>query len=435
MSISILKLASPQDAATFDGLIARLRQGGLVSASNGQTDVPAVVQGIIDDVRERQDKALLDLTRRFDGVECSSIAVEPERIAAALAQADAGFLGLIRRAIGNIREYQQSILTPDPKVLVRGGRRLGLRYIPVDRVGVYVPGGRAFYPSTVPMTVVPAQVAGVKEIALASPPTSNGDVHPLVLALAGELGIKEVYRAGGAQAIAAMALGTPSIRRVDKVVGPGNAFVAEAKRQLFGAVGIDSIAGPSEVLIVADDSARAEYVAADMLAQAEHDPGSAVLVTTSGELAAKVATELESQLRSLSRREAIASSLASYSCIAIAPDPDAAAEAANRVAAEHLQIVTRDNQAMLKKIRHAGAIFLGGATPVPLGDYYAGPSHVLPTGSTARFFSALSCNDFRKASSLIEYDEQSLAQDAADVIDFASREGLTAHARAVEIRK
>jgi len=291
------------------------------------------------------------------------------------------------------------------------------------------------YPSTVLMTVVPAQVAGVREIVMVSPPTTGGDIAPMVLALAGELGISEVYRVGGAQAVAALAIGTRTLRAVQKIVGPGNAYVAEAKRQVFGRVGIDSIAGPSEVLIVADETARAEWVAADMLAQAEHDPGSAVLVTPSRKLAQDVAREIEAQLPELERAEAVRRGLERFSAIVVTPDLDAACELANEFATEHLQILTADDDAALAKIRNAGAIFVGPYTPVPLGDYYAGPSHVLPTGGTAKFFGPLSCNDFLKASSVVRYDAKSLAEDADDVIDFATREGLTAHARAVEKRK
>jgi histidinol dehydrogenase len=278
-------------------------------------------------------------------------------------------------------------------------------------------------------------VAGVGEVALVSPPRTAGDVHPMLLALAGELGVSEVYRLGGAQAVAALAIGTENVRATDMVVGPGNAFVSEAKRQVFGRVGIDSIAGPSEVLIIADGTADAELVAADLLAQAEHDPGSAVLVTTSAELAEAVAAAAEAQLADLERAEAIGRALAEFSAIIVVADLDAAAAVAADFATEHLQIVTADDDVVLAKVPHAGAAFLGQQTPVPLGDYYAGPSHVLPTGGTARFFGPLSCNDFLKATSILRYDAAALSEDAADVIDLATREGLTAHARAVELRQ
>jgi histidinol dehydrogenase len=339
----------------------------------------------------------------------------------------------MRRAISNIRAYQTHILARAPAPLVRGGRKLGVRYTPIDRVGVYVPGGHALYPSTVLMTVVPAQVAGVREVAIVSPPT-EGDINPMALALAHELGVDEVYRAGGAVGVAALAYGTESIRPVHKIVGPGNAFVAEAKRQLFGRVGIDSIAGPSEVLIVADDSANPEWIATDLMAQAEHNPGSAILVTPSRELAENVSGALKKALERLERAALIQNALEQYGAAIVTRSLDEACEVANDFATEHLQIMTRHNSDCLAKIRHGGAIFVGQETPVPLGDYYAGPSHVLPTGGTAKFFGPLSCNDFLKASSLIEYDATSLGQDAKDVIDFATREGLTAHASAVRVR-
>jgi histidinol dehydrogenase len=419
-------------------------------------DVPAIVREVIADVERRGEAAVLEATARFDKVTLAAggLRVPAEAIAAARAKADDAFMALAGRAIANIRAYQQSILVKAPAPLRDGGKELSVRYTPMDRVGVYVPGGRAFYPSTVLMTVVPALVAGVRQIAICSPPTSEGpcangaveanatggtpvprDVNPMVLALAAELGVDEVYRIGGAQAIAAMAVGVEGLAPVDKIVGPGNAFVAEAKRQLFGRVGIDSIAGPSEVLIIADQTARPDFVAADMLAQAEHDPGSAILVTTSAALAQKVSCEIEMQLAALSRLAAIRQAIQNNSAIIVVGDLDAACAVANAFATEHLQIITADDQAVFAKIRNAGAIFLGPNTPVPLGDYYAGPSHVLPTGTTARFFSPLSCNDFLKSSSVIRYDAAALGRDAQDVIDFARREGLTAHASAVEIRK
>jgi len=399
--------------------------------------VQSVVRDILAQVRRDGDEALVRLERDLDKADLTpgTLRVPAERIAQAHKDADGKFLALIRRAAKNIRQYQQRIRVSDSAPLARGGRELGVRYTPLDRAGVYVPGGRAMYPSTVLMTVVPAQVAGVREIVMVSPPTTGGDIAPMVLALAGELGISEVYRVGGAQAVAALAIGTRTLRAVQKIVGPGNAYVAEAKRQVFGRVGIDSIAGPSEVLIVADETARAEWVAADMLAQAEHDPGSAVLVTPSRKLAQDVAREIEAQLPELERAEAVRRGLERFSAIVVTPDLDAACELANEFATEHLQILTADDDAALAKIRNAGAIFVGPYTPVPLGDYYAGPSHVLPTGGTAKFFGPLSCNDFLKASSVVRYDAKSLAEDADDVIDFATREGLTAHARAVEKRK
>ncbi|HOD81306.1 MAG: Histidinol dehydrogenase [Planctomycetes bacterium ADurb.Bin126] len=435
MAIRIIHTAEPLSDPAVRAVRDALRAGGL-TAGGDRIDVPAIVRQIVRDVQEQGDQALIELTRRLDRATLSPdrIRLSPDEIQQAHRSADADFLALMARVADNIRRYQESILLRDPPELVRGGRRLGVRYTPIDRVGVYVPGGRALYPSTVLMTVVPAQVAGAGEIALVSPPTTDGDVNPMVLALAGMLGIDEVYRIGGAQAVAALAMGTPTVRAVEKIVGPGNAFVAEAKRQLFGRVGIDSVAGPSEVLIVADETAQPAHLAADLLAQAEHDPGSAVLVTPSADLARSVAEELERQLPALERSQAARAALDAYSAILVVSDLEAACDVANDFAAEHLQVIVRDEDAALARIRHAGAIFVGPWTPVPLGDYFAGPSHVLPTGGTARFFGPLSCNDFLKASSLLRYDQASLAEDAADVVDFATREGLTAHARAVAIR-
>jgi histidinol dehydrogenase len=437
MKIRKLHPSDKNYARAIDRLLLALRGAAVVSGDDRSgAKVADIVSQIIADVSQRGDAALVELTRRIDGVKLSprGIRVPAGAIASAHRQADPAFLALVRRVAANIRRYQRHILHRAPRPLKAGGRRLGVRYTPLDRVGVYVPGLRAMYPSTVLMTVVPAQVAGVGQVAICSPPVSGGEVNPMVLALAGELGITEVYRLGGAQAVAAMALGTKAVAAVDKIVGPGNAFVAEAKRQLFGRVGIDSIAGPSEVLIVADDSAPADFVAADMIAQAEHNPGSAILVTPSTRLAKAVADELPRQVSRLERSAAIAAALEGYSAIIVARNLADACAIANRFATEHLQIMVRRSGEAMKLIRHGGAIFIGQQTPVPLGDYYAGPSHVLPTGTTARFFSPLSCNDFLKASSLIEYDARTLRQDAADVMDFAAREGLTAHAAAVRKR-
>ena len=437
MNLRIIRTDEPLRDPAVGALRDKLCAGGVMGTGAERIDVPAAVRGIIADVQARGDQAVIEWTKKLDKTELTSetLRVPAEQIQQAHASADKNFLSLIRRAQANIRRYQEHILIKAPGPLKRAGRQLGVRYTPINRVGVYVPGGQAIYPSTVLMTVVPAQVAGVGEIAIASPPTSDGDINPMVLALAAELGVTEVYRLGGAQAVAALAYGTNSIRPVDKIVGPGNAFVAEAKRQLFGRVGIDSIAGPSEVLIIADETARADWLAADMLAQAEHDPGSAVLVTTSEQLAKAVTAAINEQLPQLKRKEAIAAALEGYSAIIIVPDIDAACEVADDFAPEHLQIITADDESVLAKIRCAGAIFLGAFAPVPLGDYYAGPSHVLPTGGTARFFGPLSANDFLKASSVIRYAAAALAEDADDVIAFAKHEGLTAHAKAIEIRK
>lgn len=413
-----------------------LRSGGITGMDEtSDLDIPGIVSDILSQVKTGGNQAAAELTSRLDNADISpgTIPVRQDAVTSAHSAAKPEFLTLIRKVIGNIREYQAHILIPEPAPFSRGARRLGVRYTPIERVGVYVPGGKALYPSTVLMTIVPAQVAGVKEIVMVSPPT-GGEINPMALALAGELGITEVYQLGGAVAIGALAYGTETIKPVDKIVGPGNAFVAEAKRQLFGVVGIDSIAGPSEVLIVADDTARPEWLAADILAQAEHDPGSGILLTPSATLADRVEKEIASQMGKFQRAEAIRSSIDKYSALIVTPDLDTACSLAKEFAAEHLQIVTRDNDMCLKKIPHAGAVFIGPHTPVSLGDYYAGPSHVLPTGGTSKFFGPLSCNDFRKATSTIEYDPQGLQEDAAHVADFANFEGLTAHAETVNIR-
>ena len=438
MSIRILHTDDPNGRAQVVALKDELHGGNLVAAGEiPGLDVSKTVGDIIAEVAARRDDALVDFEQKYDGVELTpdTIRVPGERLVEAHRQVDKGFMKLIRRAAKNIREYQESIKVKAPTPLTRDGRTLSITYAPVEAVGVYVPGGKAIYPSTVLMTVVPAQVAGVGRIVIASPPTTKGDVNPLVLALAAELDVDDVYRLGGAQAIAALALGVEQFPRVDKIVGPGNAFVAEAKRRVQGWVSIDSIAGPSEVFIIADETANPAWVAADMLAQAEHDPGSAVLATPSAELADAVAKEIDEQLPELDREKAIRKAIEQYSLIAVTPHLAEACDLANAFAPEHLQIVVRNENQVLQLVRHAGAIFLGPHTPVPLGDYYAGPSHVLPTGGTARFFGPLSCNDFLVATSVIRYDAASLAADADDVIDFATREGLTAHARAIEIRK
>jgi histidinol dehydrogenase len=434
-----LRLFAPVQA-NYEQSIAELRnllRAGELTASGSESGVKVedVVRNILEQVARGGDVAAAQLTSELDRarVTADSIRVPADVLERAHRDADPEFMALIRRAAANVQAYQEHILWRSPEPLLRGGRRLGVRYTPLKRVAVYVPGGRALYPSTVVMTVVPARVAGVREIAMFSPPT-GGEIAPLALALAWELGVREVYRLGGAVGLAAAAFGTQTIAPVDKLVGPGNAYVAEAKRQLFGRVGIDSIAGPSEVFIIADDSADPRWVAADLLAQAEHDPGSAILATPSLSLAEEVLSEVERQLTTLDRAEAARRSLDRYGAVIVTGDLDRACSLANEFATEHLQIITRRDDYCLERIESAGAIFVGAHTPVPLGDYYAGPSHVLPTGGTARFSAPLSCNDFLKVSSLIRYTAADLAADAPDVASFARREGLTAHARAVEIR-
>jgi histidinol dehydrogenase len=435
--VRLLHYSNPDFSTEAQAIRKQLQRGGLLARTEKENlDVPGIVRNIIETIAERGDPALVEFTQKFDQVTLTeeTLRVPEHVIQQAHDECDADFLALMRQVIANIREYQEHILVRAPEPLQRGGRTLGVRYTPISRVGVYVPGGRAVYPSTVLMTAVPAQVAKVRDIVMVSPPT-GGEISPIVLAIAAELGIREVYRLGGAVAIAALALGTSSVPAVDKIVGPGNAFVAEAKRQLFGRVGIDSIAGPSEVFIVADDSARPDWVAADLLAQAEHDPGTAILATPSQALAAGVLQALEVQSAQLARKDAILAALSRYSAVFVTEDLDAACDLANQFATEHLQIQTREDARCLERIRNAGAMFIGPHTPVPVGDYFAGPSHVLPTGGTARFFSPLSANDFIKSSSLIRYDAAALTRDTAGITSFAEREGLTAHAAAVRIRQ
>jgi histidinol dehydrogenase len=436
MAIPIIQARTARGRAQALALRDRLRGGGLTASGQGQGDIPEAVAAIIADVARRGDAAVVDWTRRLHGIRPTprQLWVSPAEIRAAHRAADPAFLRLMRGAAANIRRYQRRIMIQAPAPICAGGRQLGVRYTPLARVAMHVPGGKAAYPSSLLMTVVPAQVAGVGEIVIVTPPGPGGKPRAVVLELAGELGVQRVLCAAGVAALAALAIGTQTIAPVDKIVGPGNAYVTEAKRQLLGRVGIDSTAGPSEVLIIADASARPEWVAADLLAQAEHDPGSAVLVTDSFALAQKVQTAVGQLLPKLQRRAALEKAMAEYSAIIVVGSLAQACQVANDFAPEHLQILTRRPREVLAAIRNAGAIFIGPYTPVPLGDYWAGPSHVLPTGGTARFFSPLSVNDFLKASSLVEYDAAALAADAPKVARFACYEGLTAHAQAVEIR-
>lgn len=438
-AMTALRLFRPEQAdydRAVESLRVTLARGELqAEGSSTVASVREIVQGILQEVRQGGNAAAARLSSKLDRAELSAgnLRVSPEQLRAAHEAADPEFLALMRRSVKNIEAYQRQILWSSPPPLKQMGRELGVRYLPLDRVAVYVPGGKALYPSSILMTVVPAKVAGVKEIVMVSPPT-GGDLDPMAMALAWELGVHEVYRLGGAVGLAAVAYGTESIVAVDKIVGPGNAFVGEAKRQLFGTVGIDSIAGPSEVFIVAEDCANPAWLAADLLAQAEHNPGSAILATPSVTLAQQVIEQVELQLKSLTRASAAAHSLRNYGAVIVTLSLSNACDLANRFATEHLQIITRSDEACLEQIRCAGAVFLGAHSPVPLGDYIAGPSHVLPTGGTARFSSPLSCNQFLKAASVLRYDAQGLAAQGPDAIAFASREGLTAHARAVSIR-
>lgn len=399
----------------------------------------AVVQRICSDVRERGISAVLDYTARLDGSDLTtdSVRVPEQDLEAARDAADPEFLSTVRAIRDNIMEFQTAILPQDAEIRrdVNGGRiLLRQRHLPMRRVGVCVPGGAAAYPSTVLMTAVPAKAAGVSEIAVVVPPTEFGAWNNDILATCHEVGVSEVYRIGGAQAVAALAFGVEGIRRVDKIVGPGNLFVALAKQHVFGDVDIDSIAGPSEVIVLADETARPSFVAADLISQAEHSPGSGVLITWHEPLLEQVQIELESQLQRLPRGDLARTSLADYGALILATDAVEAARLTDELAPEHLHISMSDPEPMLSRIQNAGAIFMGHHTPVALGDYVAGPSHVLPTGGTARFSNGLAATDFLKRSSVIQYDEQSLSADADHVRLMAEKEGLTAHSASVDIR-
>lgn len=395
------------------------------------------VAEIIADVRRRGDEAVFDYADKFDHVRLTkeNFRVSDEEIREAYELVDGDLLRVIRRALENIRDYharqkQNSWFDSTSK-----GTMLGQKVTPMSTVGVYVPGGKAAYPSSVLMNIVPARVAGVERIIMTTPCDAKGKVNPLVLAAAREAGADEIYKTGGAQAIAAMAFGTKSIPKVDKIVGPGNIYVALAKKAVFGYVNIDSIAGPSEILVLADETANPHYVAADLLSQAEHDElASAILITTSGELAGQVNDEINRFLEKLSRREIIEKSLDSFGYLLVADSMDEAIETANAIASEHLEIVTRNPFEVMTKIRNAGAIFLGEYSCEPLGDYFAGPNHVLPTNGTAKFFSPLSVDDFVKKSSIIYYSREALEPIHEDIITFAQSEHLTAHANSIAVR-
>lgn len=403
-----------------------------------------VVERICSDVKSRGLAAVLDYSRKLDRAELTetTIRVSPEELGAAHAAADPGFLATIRRIRENIRQFQQAILHRDVEV-TRPGVTLRQRYSALARVGICVPGGAAAYPSTVLMTAVPAQAAGVEEIVVIAPPTKFGANNPVVLATCHELGICEVYRIGGAQGVAMLAYGipapnpeprTPLVPQVDKIVGPGNLFVALAKRHVYGEVDIDSIAGPSEVVVIADESTRPDFTAADLLAQAEHAPGASILVTWSEQTLEATARELELQVAKLSRCEETIQSLRDFGCLILVRDEAEACRVTDLIAPEHLHIAIDNAGRLLPKINSAGATFLGNYSPVALGDYAAGPSHVLPTGGTARWASGLSANHFLRSSSVIEYSADALHGIAADVMHMADVEGLTAHRESVGIR-
>ena len=395
------------------------------------------VAAIISEVRKNKDQAIFSYTKQFDGadINADNIVVTEAEIKEAYDTVDPTLLSVIRKALVNIREYhekQRQYSWFDSK---DNGIILGQKVTPLRRVGVYVPGGKAVYPSSVLMNVLPAKVAGVDEIIMTTPPGKDGKICASTLVAATEAGVDRIYKVGGAQAIAALAFGTESVPKVDKIVGPGNIYVALAKKAVFGHVSIDSIAGPSEILVLADETANPRFVAADLLSQAEHDEmASAILVTTSHTLAEQVSAEIDKFVAVLSRKEIIQKSLDHYGYILVAENEEEAIETANDIASEHLEIVMRDPFTVMTKIRNAGAIFLGTYSSEPLGDYFAGPNHVLPTNGTAKFFSALSVDDFIKKSSIISYSKEALEPIYKDIVQFAECEQLTAHANSIRVR-
>ncbi|MHB1135611.1 MAG: histidinol dehydrogenase [Coriobacteriia bacterium] len=398
-------------------------------------EVLGVAQRIIDDVRRRGDEALLEYTAQFDKAQLTDMRVSEAEVEEAVASVEPAFLEAIAAAALSIEEFHQRQVQQSWFTTIEGGILIGQQVNPIARVGIYVPGGRACYPSSVLMNAIPAIVAGVEEIAMVVPPDADGRVNPYTLAAAAEVGVTEIYKVGGAQAVAALAYGTDTIPRVDKITGPGNAYVTAAKKLVMGDVGIDMLAGPSEVLILADETAEPMFVAIDLMAQAEHDPRAATyLVTTDENLPARVELALRELLAGSSRAEVIERSLTDNGVVIVCPDIDVALDAANLIAPEHLEVQMAEPFELLGSIKNAGAIFLGPWTPESVGDYVAGPNHVLPTGGTARFSSPLSVDDFVKKSSVISYSLQGLEADGATVMTIAEAEGLEAHAAAVGIR-
>ena len=395
------------------------------------------VQQIVDDVKMRRDQALFEYTEKFDHakIDASTIRVTEEEIQEAMDKVDPSLLSVMKKSMENIRDHhsrqvRQSWFSSRPD-----GTILGQKITALESVGVYVPGGKAAYPSTVLMNIIPAEVAGVERIVMVTPPGADGKVNPVTLTAAHLAGATEVYKVGGAQAIAALAFGTQSVPRVNKIVGPGNIFVALAKKAVYGHVSIDSIAGPSEILVIADETANPRYVAADLLSQAEHDElASAILVTTSMELAQAVSKEVDQFLETLSRRAMLEKSLENYGYILVTDTLDEAIQTANEIASEHLEIATKNPFEVMTKIRNAGAIFIGEYSSEPLGDYFAGPNHVLPTNGTAKFFSPLGVDDFIKKSSIIYYSKDALRKVHRDIEAFAQSEQLTAHANSIRVR-
>ena len=411
-------------------------QNLLKRSPNNYGEFEGRVNAIIEEVRNNRDQAVFNYTKQFDGadINAGNILVTEEEIAEAYEQVDTTLLAVIRKSLVNIKKYhekqvQNSWFTTEDGII------LGQKVTALATVGVYVPGGKAVYPSSVLMNVLPAKVAGVDRIVMCTPPGKDGKVYPSTLVAAKEAGVDEIYKVGGAQAIAAMAFGTESVPKVDKIVGPGNIYVALAKKAVFGYVSIDSIAGPSEILVLADETANPRYVAADLLSQAEHDEmASAILITTSQKLADEVSAEIDQFVVELSRKEIIQKSLDNYGYILVADNMEEAIDTVNAIASEHMEIVTADPFHVMTKIRNAGAIFIGEYSSEPLGDYFAGPNHVLPTNGTAKFFSALSVDDFIKKSSIISYSREALEKVHKDIEQFAECEKLTAHANSIRVR-
>ena len=411
-------------------------QNLLKRSPNNYGEFEGRVNAIIEEVRNNRDQAVFNYTKQFDGadINAGNILVTEEEIAEAYEQVDTTLLAVIRKSLVNIKKYhekqvQNSWFTTEDGII------LGQKVTALATVGVYVPGGKAVYPSSVLMNVLPAKVAGVDRIVMCTPPGKDGKVYPSTLVAAKEAGVDEIYKVGGAQAIAAMAFGTESVPKVDKIVGPGNIYVALAKKAVFGYVSIDSIAGPSEIMVLADETANPRFVAADLLSQAEHDEmASAILVTTSEALAEQVSVEVDKFVEVLSRKEIIRKSLDNYGYILVADTMQDAIDTVNEIASEHLELVTKNPFETMTKIRNAGAIFIGEYSSEPLGDYFAGPNHVLPTNGTAKFFSPLSVDDFIKKSSIISYSREALEPVYKDIVQFAECEKLTAHANSIRVR-
>lgn len=437
MLIPVYQLANTDDMRSVERLLKNLRLDPVDFALNrgDLAQKAAAVQQILADVAHRGDDAIVDVCRKFDDPDFTvdQIKVTQQEMKDAVSRVPADQLAAIRRSIAQVREYQQHMMPAEPPVLKRPGVELSMRYTPIDAVGLHVPGGKAAYPSSVIMLAVPAQVAGVKKLVVCSPPSRFGR-SDLVLATYHELGLKDVYRAGGAAAIAAMAFGTKTIPAVDKILGPGNSYTQLAKRALAGCVGVDGFLGPSEILTLADESGNAAFIASDLLAQAEHDPGSCFFLTTSKKLADDVVRQLEVQLPTLKRIEAIKKALATTSAIIVDDSMDHLIDLANRFAAEHVNLQVKEEQAVLSRLVHGGAFFMGPYSPVAAGDYIAGPSHCLPTNTTARFCSGVSVYEFLKRSSLERYDAKGLATDAPHIISMANAEFLDGHANSVRVR-